>query len=306
MSHRMYDILVAGEINPDLILTGDIKPVYGQAEQIIENASLTVGSSSAIFACGAARLGLKVSFIGVCGDDLFGRFMLGAMMARGIETSSIKTNRKLRTGISVILNRKSDRSIITFPGTMSALESEQVTDVFLSRAKHLHVASYFLQTALQPGLPDLFRRARHLGLTTSLDTNIDPVGKWKGVDDVLEYTNVFLPNATEACAIAGDPEPTIAAAKLNKLVEIVAVKLGEQGALGAVGGKIISAPPISVRLVDTVGAGDSFDAGFLYGYLQGWDLERSLRLGVICGGLSTQASGGTESQPTIQQALAFI
>lgn len=306
MSHRMYDIIVAGEINPDLILTGDIKPIYGQSEQIIDSANLTVGSSSAIFACGAARLGLKVSFIGVCGDDLFGRFMLDALMARGIETSSIKTNPKLRTGISVILNRKSDRSILTFPGSMSSLESEQVTDVFLSRAKHLHVASYFLQTALQPGLPDLFRRARHLGLTTSLDTNIDPVEKWKGVKDVFEYTNVFLPNATEACAIAGNPEPTIATAKLNELVEIVVVKLGDQGALGAVGGEIISAPAISVRIVDTVGAGDSFDAGFIYGYLQGWDLERSLRLGVICGGLSTQAAGGTESQPTIQQALALI
>lgn len=306
MSNRKYDILVAGEINPDLILIGDIKLIYGQAEQIIESANLAVGSSSAIFACGAARLGLKVSFIGVCGDDLFGRFMLDAMKARGIETSLIKINPKLRTGISVILNRKSDRSILTFPGTMSALESEQVTDVVLARAKHLHVASYFLQKALQPGLPDLFHRARHLGLTTSLDTNIDPAEEWKGVKDVFEYTNVFLPNATEACAIAGNPDPAIAAAKLNELVEMVAVKLGGQGALGAIGGKIISAPAISVSIVDTVGAGDSFNAGFIYGYLHGWDLERSLRLGVICGGLSTQAAGGTESQPTIQQALALI
>jgi sugar/nucleoside kinase (ribokinase family) len=302
----MYDILVAGEINPDLILTGDIKPIYGQAEQLIESADLTVGSSSAIFACGAARLGFKVAFIGVCGDDLFGRFMLDSMRTRGVETSSIHTNPELRTGISVILNRESDRSILTFPGTMSALESAQVTDELLSSAKHLHVASYFLQTALQPGLPDLFRRARQLGLTTSLDTNIDPVGEWKGVKDIFEYTNIFLPNATEASAIAGNPDPTIAAAKLNKLVEIVAIKLGAQGALGAIEGKIISVPAITVRIVDTVGAGDSFNAGFIYGYLHGWDIERSLRLGVVCGGLSTQAAGGIEAQPTIQQALALI
>ena len=84
-----FDILVAGEINPDLILSGNVVPEFGQVEKLVERATLAIGSSSAIFACGAARLGLRVAFIGVCGDDLFGRFMLDEMQKRGVDVASV-------------------------------------------------------------------------------------------------------------------------------------------------------------------------------------------------------------------------
>ena len=207
------DILVAGEINPDLILSGDVRPAFGQSEQLAESAAMTVGSSSAIFACGAARLGLRVSFVGVCGDDVFGRFMLEAMQARGVNTSGILTDHTLRTGISVILNCGTDRAILTYPGCMGALRAQQIDETMLRGARHLHVSSYFLQAALRPGLPTLFRRAKALGLSTSLDTNWDPAQSWEGVLEILPDTSIFLPNAAEACAIARLPRRPLSSAR---------------------------------------------------------------------------------------------
>jgi sugar/nucleoside kinase (ribokinase family) len=301
-----YDILVAGEINPDLILTGDVSPEFGQVEKLIDSASLTVGSSSAIFACGAARLGLKVAFIGVCGDDIFGRFMLDEMHKRGVDVSHIIVQADGQTGLSVILNRGADRAILTYPGLIPALRSADISDELLQKARHLHVASYFLQTNLQPDLPALFHRGHAIGLTTSLDTNYDPTELWTGFDELLAVTNVFLPNEKEVLSLTREPTIHLAADQLAASVETVAIKLGAEGALGVGNGEKARVASIPVDVVDTVGAGDSFDAGFLYGYLNAWSLEKSLQLACTCGGLSTQHPGGTDGQPTLDQALAFL
>ena len=165
LSSRPYDVLVAGEINPDLILNGDVVPRFGQLEQLVNSATLSIGSSSAIFSCGTSRLGLKTAFIGVCGDDLFGHFMLEEMTRRQVDVSPVIVDKSGQTGLSVNLNRGNDRAILTLVGCMASLRADQVPDSLLAKARHVHVASYFLQTALQPGLPDLFRRARALGLT---------------------------------------------------------------------------------------------------------------------------------------------
>jgi sugar/nucleoside kinase (ribokinase family) len=305
MSHP-YDLLVAGEINPDLILSGDVEPAFGQVEKVVDSAVLTVGSSSVIFACGAARLGLRVAFIGKCGDDLFGRFMLEEMRKRTVDTSPVIVDPLLSTGLTVILNKGDDRAMLTFPGAIGALRADEIPDDLLRRARHLHVASYFLQDALRPGLPDLFRRAHALGLTTSLDTNYDPTERWEGLDQLLPLTDVFLPNATEACALTGVPDVEEAAARLARIVRVVAVKLGAEGALGVQGEQMARVSSLPVAVVDTVGAGDNFDAGFLYGYLHGWPLERALRLGTVCGALSTRAAGGVAGQPTLDEVLTYL
>jgi sugar/nucleoside kinase (ribokinase family) len=301
-----FDILVAGEINPDLILSGDVELAFGQVEKLVDTAALTIGSSSAIFACGAARLGLKVAFIGVCGNDVFGRFMLDEMLKRGVDIENAIRIPDGSTGLSVILNRGVDRAILTYPGLISALRAEEVTDELLRQARHLHVASYFLQTALQPGLPRLFERAHSLGVTTSLDTNYDPSEKWHGFDELLSLTNVFLPNAAEACSLARKDNVDSAAEKLAEKVETLAVKLGAEGTLGIRNGQKVRVASIPVDIIDTVGAGDSFDAGFLFGYLNSWPLEKTLKLATICGALSTQSAGGTTAQPTLTQAQKYL
>jgi len=303
---KQFDILVAGEINPDLIISGNAIPEFGQVEKLVDRATLSIGSSSAIFACGAARLGLSVAFIGVCGEDVFGRFMLDEMQKRGIDVRNVIVRSDGQTGLSLILNRGADRAILTHLGLIPALCASDISDVLLEQAQHLHVASYFLQTDLQPDLPALFRRAHSLGLTTSLDTNYDPSEQWLGFDELLSATDIFFPNKTEALSMMQTNEVQLAGKQLAGKSKLVAIKLGAQGAGLYTNSELISIPSIPVNVVDTIGAGDAFDAGFLYGYLNRWDLERSLRLAVACGSLSTRASGGTAAQPTLEEALAVL
>ncbi len=300
----MFDILVAGEINPDLILSGNILPEFGQVEKLVDAAALTIGSSSAIFACGAARLGLKVAFVGLCGDDAFGRFMLDEMRKRAIDVEHVIVRSDGLTGLSLIFNRGTDRAILTYPGLIPSLKAEDITDSLLRQTRHIHVASYFLQTSLQIGLPGLFERAHQLGITTSLDTNWDPQEQWDSVRAILPLVDIFLPNTVEACAIADMKNVRDAAMYLAEKTKMIAVKLGAEGALGAQNHQLIQIPSLEMKVVDTIGAGDSFDAGFLYGYLKNWKLEKALRLGVACGSLSTRSAGGTESQPTLEEALS--
>jgi sugar/nucleoside kinase (ribokinase family) len=303
---KTYDILIAGEINPDLILSGNVVPEFGQVETLVENATLAIGSSSAIFACGAARLGLHVAFIGVCGGDVFGRFMLDEMQKRNVDVSNVIVRAGEQTGLSVILNQGVDRAILTHPGLIPALQESDIPEALLRDARHLHVASYFLQNKLQPDLPNLFRRAHSLGLTTSLDTNYDPSEQWVGFDELLSATDIFLPNKTEAISITKVNDVESAATQLANKSKLVAIKLGSDGALACKEDLIIHSDSVSVNVADTVGAGDSFDAGFIYGYLNNWELQRSLRLACICGALSTQRAGGTDGQPTLAEAMMYV
>lgn len=304
---KKYDLIVPGELNPDLILTDpDLTPRFGQAEVLVADASLTPGSSSVIFACGAARLGLKVAFIGVVGNDLFGRFMLEALQDRGVDTSHVIVDPSQKTGLTVILNRVDDRAMLTHLGAINALRAAQIPDELLSQARHLHLASYFLQTRLQPDVPDLFRRARALGLSTSIDTNWDPEERWTGVQALLPLVNVFLPNENEAMALAGADSVDAAVDWLADQAQLVAIKMGAEGGLVAEGNARCRQAAQPVKVVDTVGAGDTFDAGFVYGYLQGWSPRKALQLGIACGSASVQHAGGLAGQPSLGQALAAL
>ena len=302
---KKYDVLVAGEINPDLILSSPgLTPQFGQHEILVEDAALTIGSSSAIFACGAARLGLKVAFVGVAGRDQFGEFMLTSLRKRGVDISHVILDENLKTGLSVILNRGTDRAILTYLGGIAALRADQVKDSLLEECRHLHVAGYFLQDGLRPGLPDLFVRAGSYGLSTSLDTNWDPMEKWEGLQQVLPLTDVFLPNESEILSLTRKKTLEEALRELSAMGILAAAKLGPLGAAACKSTEIVRVPSIQISpIADTVGAGDSFDAGFVYGYLQGWDLSRTLKLASACGSLSLRKHGGTEAQPDLEEAL---
>jgi sugar/nucleoside kinase (ribokinase family) len=305
---KPFDLLVAGEINPDLILSdANLGVRFGQVETLVESATLAVGSSSVILACGAARLGLKTAFIGVVGKDLFGDFMLQAMQARGIDTRHVIVDAHQNTGLSVILSRVTDRAILTYVGAIDSLQADDISDEILGQARHLHIASYYLQRKLQPGLPALFSRAHALGLTTSLDTNWDPQGNWEAIRALLPLTDVFLPNENEALAISNTEGVEEILEILTNDCPTVAIKMGLKGAIACQEEAITALlPALDVEVIDTVGAGDSFDAGFLYGYLQGWELEHSLALGIACGSLSNSRPGGTAGQPSLEEALPEI
>jgi sugar/nucleoside kinase (ribokinase family) len=307
----MFDVLVLGELNADLILRGDVEPAWAQAEKLLDDATLTLGSSSAIFAAGAARLGLRVAFAGMVGDDLLGGFCRERLQALGVDTSYVLVDGRQRTGMTVILQRPDDRAMFTYLGAMTAFAASQVPAEALGRTRHMHVGSYWLQTGLHPDLPALFAAVRARGGTTSLDTNWDPTGRWSGLEAVLAETDMLLPNETEAIAIASalGAAPTAANAALEALagrVPTVAIKCGAEGGMAARGEQRARAGALATPFVDAVGAGDSFDAGFVCGMLAGWPLGQSLKLAVACGSLSTRGAGGTGAQPTLAEALAAV
>jgi sugar/nucleoside kinase (ribokinase family) len=298
------DLVVVGDCNPDLVLRGDVEPAFGQAERVVEASELTIGGSATIVACGAARLGVRTALVSLVGDDTFGHFMLEALAERDVDVSGVVVREGSRTGVSVVLMRGSDRATLTALGTIAQLTPDQVDPRLLLGARHVHVGSYFLHEGLRPGLAGLLRTVRSAGATTSLDPNWDPREEWDGgLLDVLGETTILFVNSEEAKRITGAENEEEAARTLSRdRAALVVVKLGGEGALAAADGRVVRAPPVAVAEVDAVGAGDSFDAGFLAGYLAGRPLEDSLRLANACGALSMRAAGGTAAQPTLEEA----
>jgi sugar/nucleoside kinase (ribokinase family) len=145
------------------------------------------------------------------------------------------------------------------------------------------------------------------GLTISLDTNDDPDDRWEGgLQEILSHVDVFLPNEREACKIAGTQDVESAVRKLSELVPLVVVKLGREGAIAQRGQESLHAPAQVVVPVDTVGAGDSFDAGFLHQYVQGADIPTCLAMGNLAGALSTTRPGGTEAFRDVAHREKFL
>jgi len=299
-----FDVLLIGELNVDFILCGpDVTPAFGQTEKLVQDAILTLGASGGIFASQATRLGLRVALVGVVGADLFGDYVLKALGERGVDTHACARVPGLKTGASVILApRGGSRAILTYSGSIGALRAGQIDRSLFATARHLHLASYFLLDGLRPDLPELLTHARRAGMTISLDTNWDPTGRWR-VEEILPLCDVLLPNEPELLAIAGARDVDSALARLARGHNQIAVKQGARGATAWSRGELVRCEALPVRVADTTGAGDSFDAGFVFGYLRGWPLAAVLKLACACGSLSTRGVGGTASQPTLEEAL---
>lgn len=298
-------VLVAGELNPDLVFSGLPSAPQPGREILAKDFSLQLGSSSAIFASGLAKLGVAVSFTGKVGGDFLGRYCLGELERTGVDVSAVMAEPGLKTGATVSLSGE-DRALVTYPGAIAELRGEEVGDALLARHGHLHVASYYLQRALRPGLRELLGRARRLGLTTSLDPGCDPEDRWG--DDILELLSeldVFLLNEMELSGISGAASVEEGLRRLSTGTTLVVAKLGANGCAVLRGAGVYREAAMEVPAVDTTGAGDSFDAGFLGAWLRGLPVRTCLRYGTICGALSTLGLGGTASQPDWEQVEAL-
>lgn len=315
---RALDVLVVGDANPDLLLTGDTVPRFGQAEQLLDTADLRLGGSAAIVACGLARLGAATALAAVVGGDgdggadRFGSFVLDELRCAGVDVSAVTVDDAVPTGLSVVLSEPDDRAILTLPGTIPSLTAAAVREaVERLRPRHVHIASYFLQPGLAASLPELLGWLGGRGITASLDTNWDPSERWSGLDEVLRRVAVFLPNREEALAIAAAVTGTApagleaAASALSELGCRVVVKAGPEGGIAFEGGaRAASAAGLRVEVADTTGAGDSFDAGYLAALLDGVaDEEERLRWAATAGSLSVRGRGGTAAQATRQDLL---
>ena len=302
-----FDITIAGEINLDLILYGLPEALPLEREVLSTDFRATLGSSSAILAHNLAVLGAKVGFITRAGDDVFGKQALDRLRAVGVDTRKTTFDPERTTGVTVLLHHDGGRRILTWPGTMSEMTLRDLDEEYLTASRHFHVSSLFLQGSLAPDLPALFRRLKQAGLTLSLDTNDDPEDRWDGVlNELLDLVDILLPNEAEACRIARVATLDEALTVLAPRVPCVAVKRGRQGCIVQAAGRRIEVPGVSAAAVDTIGAGDSFNAGFLFAWVQGLAPEICGRAGNITGALSTLQPGGTEAFRDNALVAAFL
>jgi len=292
-----FDVTIAGELNLDLILYGLPEQLPPERELLAERMMLTLGSSSAIVAHNLSALGSRVGFQSRIGDDPLGEIALERLRQGGVDVSRVRVvPGEVTTGLTVILPHPSWRNILTYAGTIAELNWNDLDLDYLADSRHFHFSSYYLQRALRPRVGELFQRLKSKGLTISLDTNDDPDDRWEGdLRGLLRHVDVFLPNEREACKVARTDDLEAAVKKLSAWVPLLVVKLGRKGVLAQRGAERVVSPAHEVEVVDPVGAGDSFDAGFLHQYVRGADLPACLASGNLAGALSTTRPGGTEA-----------
>jgi ribokinase len=306
-------VLVVGDVNPDLVLCGDVRPRFGQVEQMLSSADLVIGGSAGITAHGFARLGRAVTLAAAVGTDRFGELVTDALGAAGVDVGGLELRLDAPTGVTVVLSTGADRAILTLPGAIPTLTADEVRAA-VARAtpdglRHLHVCALFLQPTLAAELSDLLAEVRAAGVTTSMDTNDDPAATWIGASALLPHLDILLPNRSEALALA-----RATGASVDDLTEAGAV-LAEHGPLVVVtdaadgaraierDGTVTIEPGRSVEVVDATGAGDSFNAAFLDSWLRALPVAECLRRGVRAGAQSVGAIGGTAAQPTFDQLV---
>lgn len=305
MSNKKFDVIVVGELNVDLILNSiDSFPEMGK-EKLAKNMTLTLGSSSAIFASNLSALGAKVSFIGKIGNDSFGNLVIESLKSKKVNTNYLIRSDEWNTGATIVLNYNEDRAMVTYAGAMEHLTISDISDEAISSAKHLHFSSYFLQPGMQSGIAELFKKAKDKGLTTSLDIQWDPNEKWNfNYKEVLPFVDIFLPNEQEALLLTNENNLDNAITELSPFAKQIVVKLGSKGSLLVNGGKkILKKSFLNKNVVDAIGAGDSFNAGFIFKYINGFDIEKCQTFANLTGAINTTEAGGTNAFTNYEEVL---
>jgi sugar/nucleoside kinase (ribokinase family) len=292
---KRVEVIVVGELNVDLILNQiEGYPELGK-EKLVGEMTLTLGSSSAIFASNLSSLGTKVSFLGKIGDDIFGNLVIQSLASSNVLTELIIRDKNLKTGATIVLNYDEDRAMITHTGAMEKLNIDDVSRNKLSTARHLHFSSYFLQPGIRKDVSKMFEMAKALGLTTSFDAQWDPDEKWDlDLKEILPNVDVFLPNQQELMHLSGMKTIDEAFEYIQDFANTVVVKMGNAGSVVlANGNKYRKEPFLNRNVIDAIGAGDSFNAGFIHKYINGAPMDECQTFANLIGAISTTAAGGT-------------
>jgi sugar/nucleoside kinase (ribokinase family) len=294
---RAPDVSVVGEINPDLIFYGLPHDLQEEREILATGFQMTLGSSSAIFAHNLALLGSRVGLTSRIGSDALGEMCCGMLQEAGVDVSHVvRSSSGVSTGVTLLLPLVDTRRILTYPGTMYEFGIEDIDIGYLATARHFHLSSLFLHRKLSPDIPGLFSARKRRGLTTSLDTNDDPAGEWGGVlHEVLSFVDLLLCTETELLKIAGMDDLEAAAQEIADRVPLLVVKRGMRGASAYVDGRKIDSPALRVEVADSVGAGDTFDAGFVHQWIRQAPVDTCLKFGNVAAALSVTRSGGIEA-----------
>jgi len=300
-------ILAIGDLNVDIIVSGMNEfPELG-CEIHCSDVRTVMGGSASIFVCRLGQLGVEVDILGVVGKDDNGRIVLNTLRSNNVGIDKVIIREDVRTGVTISLTYPNEKALITFMGSIGALEPSDVPPELFQDYDHVHISSIYFQPKLLGSIAGIFEEAKRRGLTTSLDTQDDPSEKYEEIWEILEYTDIFLPNDREAKGIAKSTSLDVALEKIGSKVETLAVKCGGRGAVGKMGDKVVRVKPIEIDPVDTTGAGDSFDAGFIYYFLfKKMGFEDSLRFANAMGALSCFYIGGAGGKITEKDVLKFL
>lgn len=303
----MKKVLFVGDINIDIIMGGLATPPVLDREVTCSSYDVTLGSAAAICACAYASLGGDASFAGLAGVDDDGEFMMKGMEHFGVNTDLVSRTDKVRTGVTVNLIYEGTRSQVTYPGTIAEYDGSELTEELLGRFDHLHLAGPYQQTRFRPRITAVLGLARHLGKTTSLDTQWDPAETWESLEGWLARLDYLFVNEDEAISFTGVADPEKALLKLAERTAMPVIKLGPRGVLLISDGQPVRIPAKKVEVVDTTGAGDSFDAAFLFGRLEkGMDAIAAARFGNAAAGRSCTFPGGVEARSSYEAVVEFI
>ena len=304
---KEYDVVTPFDICVDFLMDlGRSIPEFGQKEKLVNGYSLEMGGSACIFASGASKLGLKATGAGYAGNDAMGDLVISTLEETGVSTSYIRRGDS-KTALTLCLTKPcGDRSILTYMGKMDTVQGEWI-DELLSRTRHLHICSYYLLGSLQSVYPVLLKKAKEQGVSISLDTNWDPDEIWDGgIREILQYVDIFLPNEQELISISGKKTIDAALKHINRHVPLIAVKCGQWGAYSFQRGIVTRAEGITKNVCDTVGAGDNFNAGFIFAYLKGLSVHDCIKAGVFCGSESVASPGGTKGQAKFDELMKYL
>jgi sugar/nucleoside kinase (ribokinase family) len=291
-----FDVTLAGDTCLDLMLYGLPDELPAERELLANKIAIRVGGSGAITAHNLAALGNSVGFITAVPGDDFGKLCQSELRSAGVDLSSCVPVRELPTGVTVHLQHSRLRHMFTYAGATFHLSFEDLDLHYLSDARHFHMSSYYLQRALTPRIPELFAKLKQSGLTISLDPNDDPSNLWdRQILEAIRFVDILMPNEREACMLAGEEDLDSAIAVLRDLVPLLVIKRGADGAFAFRGRESWHASVHDIGVVDAVGAGDSFNAGFLHAWIRGWPIEKALAFGSSTGAWSASASGGTSA-----------
>jgi len=293
---RRFDVTLAGDTNLDILLYGLPEQLPLERELLADGMAIRIGGSGAITAHNLAALGNSVGLITPAAGDEFGKLCHDELGSAGVDLSHCVPVLNDQTGVTVHLQHARERHMLTYGGATFRLAFEDLDLDYLADARHFHMSSYYLQRALTPRIPELFAKLKHAELTISLDPNDDPSQQWdRGILDALQFVDVLMPNAREACQLAGETDLDQAIRFLSERVPLLVIKRGADGASAFSTAQAWQAPARPGVVVDAIGAGDSFNAGFIHAWIRGWPMERALAYANLAGAWSTTASGGTSA-----------
>ncbi len=293
---RRFDVTLAGDSSLDILFYGLPEDLPAEQELLAESMAIRVGGSGAITAHNLAALGSSVGFVTILPGDDFGEHCQTELREAGVDLSRCVPVEHASCGVTVHLQHVRRRHMFTYAGATADLTFEDLDIDYLADASHFHMSSYYLQRALTPRIPELFAQLKRAGLTLSLDPNDDPSQKWdRGILDALSLADVLMPNEREVCLLAGEEDLDRAIAALREMVPLLVIKRGPKGASAFTRMEDWHVPAQEVRVVDAIGAGDSFNAGFLHAWTRGWPVDRALAFGNLTASWSTSANGGTSA-----------